>query len=51
MHEGREQTTVGYTVGYLMFKDYRVPLFDDLTTFLDSGAEICQIFRWFFWKI
>ena len=19
--------------------------------FLDSGAEICQIFRWFFWKI
>jgi hypothetical protein len=38
-------------MGYLMYqKHYMGPLFYDFDHFLDSGAEICQIFRWFFGK-
>ena len=38
-------------MGYLMYHGAFIIWFDH---FLDSGAEICQIFRWFFgkfWKI
>ena len=36
-------------MGYLICQFIIVPLFYDLTT-LDSGAEICQIFRWLLGK-
>ena len=36
-------------MGYLMFKDIG-SLYFMIWHFLDSGAEICQIFRWFLGK-
>ena len=35
-------------MGYLMYYSAFILWFDH---FLDSGAEICQIFRWFFGKL
>ena len=35
-------------MGYLMYYSAFIIWFSH---FLDSGAEICQIFRGFFWKI
>ena len=35
-------------MGYLMYYSVFILWFDH---FFDSGADICQIFRCFFWKI
>ena len=38
-------------MGYSLYQShYFVPLSCDLTVFLDSRVDICQIFHWFFEK-